>query len=114
MANKTNSLFEVVFVVLLSALMIGLLIIPSILINAFVVQHLFNWFIPHLFEVNPIEYWPAAGLALVVGWLTYTDTTNLKRKNEGMEFVLESIANNWIVRPALALLIGWAIHGLAF
>jgi hypothetical protein len=112
--RKDTSLAEGVVVVLGTGLFLGALIIPTVLINAFVVQHLYNWFIPHIFDVSTIGFWAASGLSLVVGYLTYTDTTNLSKNKEGVEALLEVFANAWVVRPAFALGIGWIIHQLAF
>jgi hypothetical protein len=64
------------------------------------------------FNAPQLSIAPAIGIALVVGYMTHPIEAEKKREEEVMGFgeVIIHDAFMAILRPSLALIVGWVIH----
>lgn len=113
MASRSKEGQTLLAVILGGAVLIALVMGLAVVINGFVAMTLFNWFAVPIFGLPTIGFWAAAGLAILINWFTYTDTTTLA-KDEETHTAVVLFFNSFILRPILVLLVGWFVQGLAF
>jgi hypothetical protein len=75
------------------------------LLNGWVLTKLWAWFIVPTFNLPTLTLFPATGLAITVGFLTYSYTGNDKE--------LWDITAIAFVVPLLTLAFAWLIHWMA-
>lgn len=88
---------------------IPVLIALGSIFNGYALKVLWGWFIVPIFHLPQLSIPSAIGIALVVGYLTkQTNDCEEKERSGGEKFsraVLEAI-----LRPSLALLVGWIVQ----
>lgn len=83
--------------------------IPAALLNGFVIQKMWHWFIVPL-GIGDIGLAHALGLSLMIGYLTHqANIKDLIKKLENEEEIEIKIGQMiiWIAKPLIALLYGW-------
>lgn len=85
---------------------IGIIVVSilSTLLNGFVFQTLWGWFIVP-FGITPLGLAHAIGVALVIRFLTYQYDAQSDKADAFANGVLYAI-----VAPLIALLMGWIVH----
>ena len=77
--------------------------------SAFILTHLWAWFIVAPFGLPALGFYQAMGLAVLVGYMTHQHITiPIKDEREAKEKITEVICA--LLRPWLALLCGYFIH----
>jgi hypothetical protein len=111
MTNSSKGIVALILIILTP-----ILFVIATLINGFVVQAIWDWFMVPLGLVH-IGVLHAAGIALLFHYLSpYVDTESLAKKHEDNPFVT-AIARSLaliFIRPLLILAIAWGVHHFAF
>ena len=76
----------------------------AIVINAFVVSVIWNWFMPVIFGLPFLTIPQAIGISLVIGCFIFIESKDAKTKKEKNEAMIGVVA-----RPLFLLLIGWIV-----
>ena len=84
-------------------------LVLSSVYSGYALSILWDWFVVPTFNLEPISIPIAIGLAIVVSYLT--NHTDSSQENNGDTFseVLEKLTVKALVKPTLALLIGWVV-----
>lgn len=101
--------FGAIFVVLLCLVGFLGLMLYSCWASAFVVFHLWGWFVAPVFGIKLLTMAQSFGLALIVGYATYSHsfkTTEDTRTNSSKISELAIL----FLRPWITLAIGWVCH----
>jgi hypothetical protein len=77
---------------------------PLILLNGWAVQTLWGWFVVPVFKVPALSLLQAAGLAVVIGYMT-TEVDTKKSEDKSGAAIIVSV----FLRAPLAVLTGWVI-----
>jgi hypothetical protein len=113
MASRSKEGQTLLAVIFGGAVLIAAVLALAVVIDGFVAMTLWNWFAVPLFGLPTLGFWAAAGLAILINWFTFTDTTTLA-KDEDTHNALVLFLNGFVFRPVLTLLVAWIIQGLAF
>lgn len=95
--------------VLASVVGIGILMAFSSILNGYALSVLWGWFVVPTFSVPALGIVPAIGIAMMVSYLTY-QTHNCKKEERGSDKKLSEGIMTVVLKPLLALLLGWIIH----
>lgn len=111
-----NDTFATCMGLILSALV---MIVVGVVMNAWALHVIWNWFIPPIFNLTSLTIWQAAGVAMVFEMFTGTNRTqkHTSSKSSSDKTVGEIFIEGLIVAvmtPVLSVLIAWVIHTLAF
>ena len=100
------------FVVFLSiSLITTIMIVFSSLLNGYVLSLLWGWILVPTFHLPAISVMEGIGIALIVGFLTYQDTTDLQKEKEQSEAkTFGRTLTILFIRPLIALLFGSVIR----
>ncbi len=92
-------------------LSIPVLIVLSVVANAYALSVLWGWFVVPLFALPALSIPVAMGLSVIVNFMTSHSTTESKTSDddEPWETLLKAFIYV-IFRPGFALLFGWIIH----
>ena len=97
---------EVLLGVLALPFLVAAVIIPILLLDGFVVQKLWNWFVVEQFNTAKIPYAVAIGLSTLAGFMTRTFVWKPAEREEDI-----SLWINYVIgTPLLTLLIGYIVH----
>lgn len=85
---------------------VPVLLVLSLVLDGYVIQVLWGWFIVPVFHVAGLSIPSAIGIALVVGYLKQQQTKNATEKevNAGKAFALS------LHRPSVVLVFGWIVQ----
>jgi hypothetical protein len=88
--------------------LIGLLAIGSIW-SGYVLTILWTWFIVPTFGVPALTLAPAIGLSIVVSYLTHQYAPKTTEKHESEWHSTLHLSFHILLKPTLALLMGWMV-----
>lgn len=97
---------QVVAVTALAILGVPALLFFSALLNGYVLSILWKWFISGVFEIRQITISQAAGLSLIINYLTASFSN--KQKDEREHPFLQDFVTA-LAKPLFSLLFGWII-----
>ncbi len=81
--------------------------IPLTALNAWALQTLWNWYIPHIFGLLPLGFSEAVGVALLVTYLTHTMSHNIiEGERENWQDLIGRISVS-IIKPLFGVGAGW-------
>ena len=86
------------------------LIVFSSLFRGYALSVLWGWFMVPTLHLPPLGVVQAIGIAMVVGFLTHQDTSDIPKKERGMGEVIATAVAVAVLYPLLALLIGSVVH----
>lgn len=95
----------------LALVLVVLWIIPATLLNAYVLAHLWRWFAVPIFGLHPLTYAEAAGVSLLVGFLTHQVNQNDSDPEDGPLATWAGGVVRMLLVCGLSLGLGAAIHG---
>jgi hypothetical protein len=88
---------------------LGALFLYGCWASAFVIVHLWTWFVIPVFGVAALTLPQAYGLALITGFMTYQHYSHYNKDEREWEEKAVEICL-LLARPWLILLVGWACH----
>lgn len=106
-AGFLATLIAWIIVLLLVVLIVGIVMIYGTLACAFVLRYLWVWFIIPVFHLPELTMGQAAGLGLVIAFLTHQTTTNKEEDDSGKKNGKIAAA---LLSPWITLGIGYLIH----
>ena len=74
--------------------------------SGYVLSILWGWFMVPVFHLPTLSIPTAIGIALVIGYLTKQDMSNLKKEEDRKWY---SVLFEAFMRPAVSLLVGWIV-----
>lgn len=77
--------------------------------SGYVLTILWAWFVVPTFGLPPLALAPAIGLAVVVSYLTHQYTPKAAKPDEGKWDESGRAIAHMVLKPALALLVGWIV-----
>ena len=83
-------------------------IVLGCIFNGYAVSVLWQWFVVPVFQAPALTIPTAMGIALLVGYLTYQEVNSSSDNKEPWAIIAEFTARV-IVKPTVALLVGWII-----
>ncbi len=86
------------------------LLVLSSLLRGYAFSVLWGWFMVPTLGLPHLSVAQAIGIAMVVSFLTYHDTSNIPKKEESAGATIARGVSFAVAYPLLALLIGWVVH----
>lgn len=76
--------------------------------HGYVLTKLWAWFIVPIFHLPVLTIAPAIGIVIVLNFLTKTDTSDLKKEDDGKETFFKRVFGSF-VQSLFTLIIGWIV-----
>lgn len=110
MKNRTHDYLAGVMVITGGCLLVVFLIIGNALLNGFVFQQLWAWFVVPIFGLSFLTLPAAIGLGMAVTFLTFQYVLEPKDSGWTDNEKLVRAVGMMVLRPMLALLFGYIVH----
>lgn len=89
----------------IAAAFIALMLAVGTVLNGWALTYLWDWFVVPIFHLPHLSIAYAAGLGLVISYLTHQGDYAKEEDNAAMQRVV-----NTLLQPPFAVGIGWVIH----
>lgn len=86
------------------------LLVLSSLLRGYTLSVLWGWFMVPTLGLPHLSVVQAIGIAMVVSFLTYHDTSDIPKKERSTGEAIASGVSLAVLYPLIALLFGWVVH----
>jgi hypothetical protein len=90
--------------------LLGVYMVVQYLVTGWALSYLWSWFIVPQFGAGELSIAQAIGISIVVSFLTYSATEAKDERTKDEQFVAMI---GHVLRPIMALAIGWIVHQFA-